>query len=110
VAFYALNLFDVKDPEGYREYISKARPINENLLGSEVLAFGKATDELPQKFPGSTGRVSQRWLLLVKFQEYTGPAQMFNNPDYAAVSHFRDDSTENYSWSYFQDANILEEV
>jgi uncharacterized protein (DUF1330 family) len=109
MAYYALNMFDLKDPEGYREYIRRARPVNENSLGSEVLAFGKLTDEVPQHFPGTTLGGGQRWLLLVKFKEYTGPKQMFENPEYAKVSHLRADSTENYTWAYYQDADILTE-
>ena len=47
MVYYALNLFDLKDPEGYREYIRRARPVNESSLGSEVLAFGRLTDQEP---------------------------------------------------------------
>jgi uncharacterized protein (DUF1330 family) len=107
MAYYALNLFDLKDPEGYREYIRRARPVNENSLGSEVLAFGRLTDRVPQQFPGSTLGGAQRWLLLVKFKEFTGPKQMYDNPEYAKVSHLRADSTKNYTWAYYEDADIL---
>ena len=109
MAFYALNMFDLKDPEGYREYIRKARPVNENFLGSEVVAFARLTPEVPQKFPGAIPGPTQRWLLLVKFKEYSGPKQMFEHPEYAKVSHLRAESTENYTWTYYEDADILTE-
>jgi uncharacterized protein (DUF1330 family) len=110
MAYYALNLFDLKDPEGYREYIRRARPVNESSLGSEVLAFGRLTDQVPQQFPETTLGGAQRWLLLVKFKEFTGPKQMFQNPEYAKVSPLRAASTKNYTWAYYQDADILTEA
>ena len=40
MAYYALNLFDLKDPEGYREYIRRARPVNESASAARCWRSG----------------------------------------------------------------------
>ena len=107
--FYALNLFDFKDAELYRQYMRVAGPIVENELGGKLICMGKRTEKLPQEFPGSTIGGGQQWMVIAMYPTEDGPKRLFDHPQYQAVKQLRDLGTRNYVWDYYRSADVLTE-
>lgn len=107
--YYALNLFDFRDADLYRQYMRVAGPIVENDLGGKLICMGKLTDEVPQKFPGATLGGGQQWMVIAMYPTEDGPKKLFDHPKYQAVKELRDLSTKNYVWAYYREADVLSE-
>ncbi len=107
--YYALNLFDFKDQEAYRQYMRVAGPIVENELGGELMCMGMLADSLPFHFPNTTPGGKQKWMIVAKYLTDDGPKRLFDHPKYQVVKELRNLATSNYVWAYYRKADVLTE-
>ncbi len=106
--YYALNLFDFREQETYRQYMRVAGPIVEGELGGKLVCMGKRIDS-PQDFPGSTIGGGQQWMVIAMYPTEDGPKRLYDHPKYQAVKELRDRGTKNYVWAYYKKADVLTE-
>jgi uncharacterized protein (DUF1330 family) len=107
--YFALNMFDFRDQEVYRKYLSVAGPIVENELGGKLICMGKITDKVPIQFANTTIGGGQKWMIICQYLTEDGPKQLFDHPKYQAVKELRDLGTKNYVWALYREANVLTE-
>lgn len=107
--YYALNLFDFRDQELYRQYMRVAGPIVENELGGQLICMGELTASVPVQFPNTTLGGGQKWMVIAAYPTEDGPKLLFDHPQYQAVKELRDLGTRNYVWAYYRKADVLTE-
>jgi len=104
---YGLNLFDIDDIEGYREYVSLAGPVVKSL-GGDLIAMGTMIEDPKLVMEGSTFGGAQRWLVIATFHTEEDFVKFQEHPDNIKVMHLRNEATSNYVWALYESANVME--
>ncbi len=105
--FYALNLFDLEDADLYRSYMKIAGPIVKEL-GGDLVVMGRLTDQHPMIMPESTIGGGQRWCVIATYQTKEDVIKFWEHPDNVDFRHLRHESTSNYVWAMYEQANVME--
>jgi uncharacterized protein (DUF1330 family) len=103
--FYALNLFNVEDYATYRQYLTTAGPIVQEL-GGDLVVMGRKTDEVPVYFPGTTEGGAQRWLIIATYKTEEDVRRFWHHPRNYDNKHLREQGTKDYTWALYEDADI----
>jgi uncharacterized protein (DUF1330 family) len=89
---YALNLFDLADNDGYRQY-SKRSVDAVQKHGGQVVALGRLSEESP-----STGGQPRQVMVLVQWPSAAAFQAFKDDPEHADLHPLREGGTENYLW------------
>lgn len=86
MAYYLLFNFDVHDQEKYNEY-SRAVP-QAAQPGMKALVFDNARNDLEGE--------SRATIFILEFESEEAAMRWYNSPEYKAITHLREESTEGW--------------
>ncbi|MBX7431887.1 DUF1330 domain-containing protein [Mycobacterium sp. Y57] len=94
MSVYALNLFDITDPDEYLAY-SRRSPQEVAKHGGRVVALGRFADAIAGDISPRTVLVLVEWDSRAAFDNYC------NDPELADLHPHRENGTSSYIWHLF---------